>query len=406
MIKWTEYVRLSYLAGNSEIIIRVEYKLKKNKSARIPDEKAKKKKAFVWTKKRKIAAGVIGAGFLSLVIFAVMIFVFDLGPIKEIPSSEEEARVVGKCGEYEVRFEELRYLTLLYREELDAKYGKYDTLSQSEKAEYEKELEEKVTDGLKSNYVILTLCERYGIDTDSRESRKYVRDTIEEHIDELGGKEKYLEWLKKNNMTDTLVRFIFNTNYLESALLEHLTKSKEEIKYTTANLDEFVKFVMEDESYVKAIHVFYPRGEHVLYSQRGSDMRSEVESAQEQLSVAKSDEERYEIMKSVIANAPYVQGYSVDGMGSYLTYGQMHEKYESAAFALDDYEASEIVELEEGCYIIMRMPKVRDEVARHAYEYIEYYRYAVLKQLKDAEQKKIEFNPNEYFDSLKLVEIK
>lgn len=380
--------------------------MKKDKIAKIPDEKGNKKKKFVWTKKRKIAAGVIGAGFLALVIFVVMIFVFDLGPIKEIPSSEEEARVVGECGEYEVRFEELRYVTLLFREELDAKYGKYETLSAEKKADYEKELEEKVSEELKRNYVILSLCERYGIDTDTKESRKYVRDTIEEHIDELGGKEKYVEWLEKNHMTDALVRFIFRTNYLESALLEHLTKSKEEIKYTTANLDDFVKFVMDDESYVKVIHVFYPRGEHILYSQRGTDMRTEVESALDMLNGAGDDEERYAIMKEVIGNAPYVQGYSVDGMGSYLTYGQMHEKYESAAFALDDYGTSEIVELEEGCYILMRMPKVRDEVARHAYEYIEYYRYAVLKQLKDAQTDQIEFKGNEYFDGLKLIEIK
>ncbi len=385
-------------------ITKVEYKLKKKDVIIVPNKKQEQERGSFWTKKKKIAAGVIGAGFLALVIFVVLIFVFDLGPVREIESSEEDARAVGDISGYEVRFEELRYITLLHREELDAKYGKYDTLTADKKAEYEKELESIVLENIKSNYVILSLCEKYGVDTDSKEARNYVKEAIEDLVDEAGGRNEYAEWLRKNDLTDALLRFIYKINYLEGALLEQLTINKEEIKYTTANLDDFVKFVMEDESYAKVIHAFFPK-EHDLYSQRGSNMNIEVNKALEKINGAEDDKERYELMKDVIGNAPYVLGYSVEGMGSYITYGQMHEDYEDAVFGLEDYGISKI-ELEEGCYIIMRMPKVRDEVARHAYDYIEYYRYAVLKQLEDEQREKIKFNGNEYFGSISLIDIK
>lgn len=356
------------------------------------------------SKKKTVAASIIIAGLLALIAFAVMIFVFDLGPVREIKSSEDEAKVVGSVAGFDVKYEELRYITLLYRAELDSEMGKYETLSDDKKAEYEKALEDKVLYEIRSNYALLSLCEKYGVDTDTRECRKAVNDSIESLVDELGGKKEYKAWLAENDLTDAFLRLMYKVNYLESALLEKLSADKTDIKYTTANLDDFVEFVMEDESYAKVIHVFYPR-EHDLYAQRGTDMRSEALAAYNKLCAAKGDEERYEYMKSAIGLAPAVSGYSTFGFGNYITYGQMPEAYETAAFSLGDYGISGIIEQEEGCYIIMRMPKDREEVAPHAYEYIEYYRYAVVKQLEDAQKEAIKFEGNEYFDSIRLVEI-
>ena len=357
------------------------------------------------SKKKIIAASIIIAGFLALIAFAVMIFIFDIGPVREIKSSEEEAKVVGSVSGFEVKYEELRYITLLYRAELDSDMGKYETLSDERKAEYEKALEEKVLEEIKSNYVVLSLCKKYGVDIDTRECRSAVNESIESLVDELGGKKEYKAWLSENKLTDALIRLMYKVHYLESALLEKLSADKTEIKYTTANLGDFIDFVMEDESYAKVIHVFYPR-EHDLYAQRGSDMRSEALAAYERLCSAEDDEERYEIMRTAIGKAPAVSGYSTFGFGSYITYGQMPEAYETAAFSLGDYGISGIIEQQEGCYIIMRLPKDEDEVARNAYEYIEYYRYAVLKGLEDAQKEAIKFEENEYFDSIRLVEIK
>ena len=373
--------------------------------AKISNKADGKDSKFVWTKKRKIAAGIIGAGVLALIAFVVMIIVFDLGPLQEIPRTQEEAMVVGECAGYEVYYDELRYITLLHRDELDAKYGAYDTLSDAQKAEYKTELAEIVSAEIKNNYVVLALCDQYGINTDSSEARNHVKESLEDLVDEIGSREEYKTWLAENNLTDALVRFMYKIDYLEAALLEELTRTGQVVEFTPANLDNFVAFVMEEEIYAKVIHVYFPR-EHFLYTDRGTTMSSEAAAALEALKAAKTDKERYNVMKSLIGTAPFVQGYSVEGLGSYITYGQMHDGYERAAFALDDYGISDIIELDEGCYIIMRMPKDRDEVARKAYELVEYYRYAVLKQLKDAKHEAITFNGNEYFDGTDLVTVK
>lgn len=383
---------------------RVGNTLSKKEISTIPN-KTDEKKGFVWTTKKKIAAAVIGTGVLALIVFLVLVTVLDLGPLREIPRSEEEGRVVGRSADYDVYYDELRYLTLTYRAELDAKYGKYDTLSAQQKAEYEKELEALVLDEIKNSYAVLALCDEYGVNTNSKDVKTHVKESIEDLVDEVGGRDEYEEWLAENNLTDALVRFIYKVDYLEALLLEELTVSGEVVEFTAANLDDFVSFVMEEEIYAKIIHVYYPR-EHDLYAERGSGMEIEVNAALEALTGAKNDDERYNVMKSLIGNSPYVFGYSVEGLGSYITYGQMHKDYEKAAFALGDYGVSDIIELEEGCYIVMRLPKERDEVARKAYELVEYYRYAVLKQLKDAKQESITFDSNEYFDGLRLIDIK
>ena len=58
---------------------------------------------------------------LALVLVLVMIFSASCsGAIK---STDEQARVVGTCGGNDVRYEELRYITLTCKAALADKYG-------------------------------------------------------------------------------------------------------------------------------------------------------------------------------------------------------------------------------------------------------------------------------------------
>ena len=363
------------------------------------------KKTDTEKKKRNkiIAASVIGAAVLAAVVVLVLVLVFDIGPVRPIRSSKDDARVVGTVAGFEVKYEELRYVTLANRAELDEKYGKYDTLSDADRAKYDSELETAVTEDIKRNYVILALCENYGVDIDSKDAKNYVNDEIKSLVDEIGGKKEYKKWLSDNGLTDALLRLTYKVSFLESALTEKLAEDGKEIVYTTKNLAEFVDFVMEDESYVKVIHAYYPREWQYV---SGYDANARAEEAHDKLSGEANDQKRFSVMKSVIGGAPFVQGYSVTGSDYYITYGQMHEKYEDAAFSLDEYGVSDIVELEEGYYIIMRVPKDRDEVGLRANEFLKYYQYAVVKRLSDEKMKTVSFSGNDYFASIDLSDIK
>ena len=64
------------------------------------------------TKKKIIAASVVGIVLVAAIILAL---VLAFNWIRPIESTEEEARVVGTVGDFEVRYEELRYITLLHK---------------------------------------------------------------------------------------------------------------------------------------------------------------------------------------------------------------------------------------------------------------------------------------------------
>ena len=174
-----------------------------------------------WNKKKIIAVSIIGAALLAAIIFSVVVLATTVFPIA---STEEESRVVGHFGDFEVKYEELRYVTLLNKRNLDVELGKYGELDAEGKQEYEKLLKERVYEDIKSNYVILTLCNEYGIRTDSLVLRMKVQEDIQSFVDDTfgGNASKYKEWLKEEGLTDTFLRFTFRVDYLEKELQEQL----------------------------------------------------------------------------------------------------------------------------------------------------------------------------------------
>ena len=354
------------------------------------------------TKKKIIAASVVGVVVVAAIILAV---VLAFNWIRPIESTEEEARVVGTVGGFEVRYEELRYITLLHRASLDSEMGKYDELDAEGKAEYERILEERVMADVENNYVILSLCEKYGINADSNAAKSYVNDSIKNVVktDFGGSVDKYKEWLKKNNITDSVLRLLFKVEYLEGELLQYVAENNMGIEYDEQSLPEFIDYVMDSEDWARTVHVYYPHQWDAVEDYNGFERAKEAA-----LNVAQIWQEgaRRDAMYSEIGRAPMIQGISTTGNGSYFTYGQMGDKYEAAAFALDEYEVSDVIETEDGYFVIMRLPKEEDDVKAQVETLLSYYRYAVLKEQMDAEKEVLSFAGNQYFDSLELIDVK
>jgi hypothetical protein len=315
---------------------------------------------------------------------------------------------VGSIVGYDVKYEELRYITLLHRQSLDTKLGKYDTLDSEGKAEYKKELEARVLNDIKSNYVIFSLCDDYKIDTDSKDVKNYVQEKIEELVetDFKGDFEKYKEWLKQNNITDAFYRLTVKAYYLEQKLYDHFVENKIGIKYDEQSRDKLVDHIMAEEGteWIRTIHIFYPK-KHDYFDVKQSE--SLARSAYESLIAIEDDAERLYLMEKVlIAKAPPVEGVSTTDNGFYFTVGAMGDEYEKAAFSLDPYAVSEVVETELGYYVIMRVPMEKDHLKVMSNDLLEQYRYSSLKKHMDAKEEKISFKGNEYFESIDLTQIK
>ena len=351
--------------------------------------------------KKIVALSIIAVAAIAFVVFLAIILTTSVRPVK---STDQEAKIVGECGGYEVRYEELRYVTLMHRRALEKKYGSYGTLSADDKTAFDRELEALVTDDLKSNYVILSLCDTYKIDTDSREAGDYVQNELELFIDDVfgGSLKAYKEWLTANNLTDSFLRLMYKVDYLESALLDYVVENKLGIEYDNQNKDLFVEYVMSGEEWARTIHAYYPKESTVVDTSKSA---ARAKEAAAELIAVSDDEERYSLMRSTIGKAPFVSGFSVTGSGIYFTYGQMGEQYESIAFSLPPYGVSEVLETEDGYYVIMRLPLDAEDVRMNVNSLLEQYQYAVLKKYEDAQREKIEFVGNQYFDSISLSEI-
>lgn len=367
----------------------------------------KSKKEFEWTKKKIIAVSLLAAGLVSLIIFGVCVVVFDIGPVMPIKSSEEDSRIVGNVGEYEVKYQEIRYITVATKHKLYEKYGDYETLPEERKALYDAELREAVSEKVKHNYVVLALCEKYDIDPYSYEVDNLVNDDIKALVDEIGSKKEYKKWLSDNAITDEVVRFAYRVDHLESMLISELRKANK-FEFTEPN-PEFLDAVMDDDRFIKVIHAYYPKDmkkyEGFIDSVTLPKVRAE-EALAKLKAAGNDDDDVYSVMKTLIGTSPFVEGYSVmNSSDYYIIEGMMHEYYDDAAFELELYEYSNVVELEEGYYVIMRVPKVREEVARLADDLVIYYQYATLYAMEDEIGESMSFVGNKLFDSLKLAEI-
>ncbi|MBQ8409559.1 MAG: hypothetical protein IJY39_11930 [Clostridia bacterium] len=396
---------------------------KKQALAKQENDKMNKK---TWTRKKTVAAVIIGAAVLSFIAFMVIVFVMQLGPVRPIKSNEEEARIVGECGGYDVRYEELRYVTLLHKASLDGELGDYDSLDAEGRAVYESELAARVTEDLKSNYTVLSLCDYYDIDTDSLDADNYVQDAIEALVENGeafdGDKKAYKAWLAENNLTDSFLRLMYKVNYLETVLVDHFVENKINVEYDSENIAAFTDYVMTGNEWVRTVHVYYP-AEHP-WTKPGNvpaeilavdpeyiekiideyDAASAVQQAWSKICAESDKEARYSALRSAVGAAPVTE-FSISGNGLYFTYGQMAEAYESCAFALELYGVSEIVELDEGYYIIMRLPLQEEDVKKNVNELLYQYQYAAVKKQLDAQNEKIEFVGNEYYQGISLIDI-
>lgn len=145
----------------------------------------------------------------GLILTLVMLLSFFCACADDIiKSTDEELKVVGNCGDYEVTYQELRYLTMTYKALLSQKYGDdiFSSVSSEYIGEYINELETAVVKQLTEDYASLAEFEANGIALDDSVTEDYVDAMVEELKLRYGGIEGYAAYIKECYMTDELVR--------------------------------------------------------------------------------------------------------------------------------------------------------------------------------------------------------
>ena len=154
-------------------------------------------------------------GAALVLLLALSLSLFACSSMSPIKSREGELDVVGKIGRFDVYYEELRYITVNCKKDMEIIYGESIWDDAEKAALYRDELYERVEKGIASDYYgVLALADILysaggGADAmlASSDIKKSVQTTIDETVTESGGKKEYRAALEENAMTDHLYRF-------------------------------------------------------------------------------------------------------------------------------------------------------------------------------------------------------
>lgn len=315
------------------------------------ENKNKKKRIVITVVICLLAFAIIGGA-----IVAVMI-VTD----PEYKKNRANQKTVATCNGYDIPFEELRFLTHFYMDELAAEHGK-DIWNDPELAKtYRAELESRLMDNLNDNYMILSACEELDIDEDDEAAVAYADGMITSMKNEAQAMDMTWEaYLEKNYATESYLHFFYKTQYLLSVI--HNTMLNEGMyTYTMSNSTEFLTFVKDPDKYARTVHIYIENDEE----DSAEKNQRIAERISDELRAEDTANKRYAMMKE------YIMMYDealddMTGYGHHFPKGQMDAVYEEVAFALDSGEVSEAFAYENGYMIVMRLDVDADYVKKTA----------------------------------------
>lgn len=331
---------------------------------------------------------------ITKIISTVLLFALLCGLLSSCNSlkpSEQDLKVVGSVGEYEVTYDSLRFFVLNYKATIGDKYKDAAT-DPNVKAELEAELLEYVSTAITRNYAIMELCAEYSLDINEDAILEKLEDEIDGIIADYGGKKEYKKALEAEYMTD---RFFREFQQLCIALNELTYILADDLGVIPGTDEEIMDFLMSDEF----IHT-----RHICIYKDGADdeaKRTKLEMVLEKLDNKEDD------FESLIGR--YSEDYQDTGKGYYFTRGEFDEIYENASFSLDDEEYSDVIETSYAFYIIKRYAKddSDEEYFEKNFELLtQQIQYALTYNEVFKLQEKLEFVMNDYGRSLVLSELK
>ena len=304
---------------------------------------------------------------------------------------------VGNVGNYEVYYEELRWLTMQYKDLYESAYGK-GIWDSAETAEYyRKSLEEDVYSSIIANYAVLTMCDDEKltlngeklIDINSRTVQGLVDDFVLGTVEDSGGRSNYLKELEKNYLTESLYRFITGVDLCENLLFK-----------------QYCELLLIDDSDAAAheyITQNFIRTKHIYIQ---NDAKDNVEENRALAEAVRNKLLNGDDLDTLIANYSE-DGYMSTENGYYFTRGQYSETYENASFALGIGNVSDVIETFSGFYVIVRLPLDTQYIMANLHSGLkDQYLLAVFDTYLNEFKKGLTFTPNEFGSGIDLTKMK
>lgn len=308
--------------------------------------------------------------------------------------TKQERRVIGTCAGYDVLYEELRYLTLTYKDLFEDTYGEgiWDDPVTAE--QYRKELEDTVWDLLLNNYAVLAACDNYLPKKNAIEDeaiQEAVDGMIEEMIASYDSKKEYKAALEEYHTTENFLRFTFGVAQLENELIYALADDWE---LMINNLEDFEAWLRDGNCvYVQHVYIRNDKGEDIEAN------RVLAEQARLALITADNEEQINEIigdhLNEDLQPAPY-----------YVVKGVYVQEIEDAAYGLDFVgDVSHVVETGEGFYVLVRMEDSTEILLSKITSLFSDYQNTVVEDYVEMAKQTLRLELNEYGKSLDLLTI-
>ncbi len=252
----------------------------------------------------------------------------------------------------------------------------------------EEEIHEMTVDAISMDVALTLLAESQDVALDKTE-KKSIDDYVDASIANYGGRDAYLEALRKNHLTEELFRYFYSQQLLENKLREYM--------YLEMN-----NIIKSDDATVEAdIKVNFMAAKQVLIRNDEGDNKAEnKELAEEILKKAQNGEDFDALIKEYSEDTTAITDYTY-----YFTYGQMVEGFEKAVAdtpigRICDY----VAESEAGYHIVMRMPLDEEYIDTHFEELRDAYKARSFNDMRKTLTESFEIVKSKDFDSIDFNE--
>lgn len=337
---------------------------------------------------------------LSLLLALIMLLGVCLTScaVKPIKSTEEEAKIVGKIGKYEVRYDELRYIVLNHKLDMALEFG--ENIWTEKPEEYEAELIKRVNDTIVSDYYALQAMADYYYVGGGAEGMMNeqpildaVQETVELAVDEAGSKKKYKKMLADQYLTDHLFRFYCSLEECATELFYILSQDLGIIDGS----EEYINEYMHSGKFIRTNHIFL-KG----LTEENLALANQLH---EQIAAADRDTREFEL---IMLKGLHCSDYTMTTRhGRYFArytsdYG---DEYELAAFELGVGSLSDVIKTPEGYYIILRLELEEDYLKENYEEFRADIMGSEFNRNLAGFKEDLVFELNDYGKTVKFLEI-
>lgn len=197
----------------------------------------------------------------------------------------------------------------------------------------------------------------------SEEAEQEVEEYIANLTEQYGGEEALAAAMAESNLTIDLFRYILRSNESLSALMQTIYGEAGE-----KMSDEDIIAWANDEGYIHVKHILYYSANEdgtEMDEEAKAELKAKAEAALAELQTLSGDPEAVAARFDELMNAESGDAAGLimfPGGYTFTENAPMYESFVKAAFALSEYELSDIVESKSGYHLILRLPLGAEDI--------------------------------------------